>query len=303
MKLITSGTAHTDIDALACAIAYCELQNLKGNKSLAFLPGPLNATVPPDLFSKEDFSYEMELPSEWNSCVIVDMSDPAWLHPKIHPEKVLQVFDHHTGFEEYWQKKLGSNSVIRPIGAAATLIWLEWERSGLLDKMSVSTAKLLASAIVSNSLNFKAAITCEEDHRAYKDCRQRAALDDNWGKTYFKSCDLHILDGLMDALIKDSKMVMNGQGTINQLEMWDGRVLLRNSKAMEKVWGHLADLETKRPWAFLNLVSVSENTSYWLGTVPHKLSFEKTDYGSNVYKADSMLLRKEILRMLKMGGE
>src|SRR3989344_4504224 len=43
--IVTTGQPFTDIDALACAIAYTELLRLEGKDAEAVLPGPLNKSI------------------------------------------------------------------------------------------------------------------------------------------------------------------------------------------------------------------------------------------------------------------
>ena len=43
--IVTSGQPFTDIDALACTLAYTELLNLEGKNAFAVLPGPLNKSI------------------------------------------------------------------------------------------------------------------------------------------------------------------------------------------------------------------------------------------------------------------
>jgi len=55
--------------------------------------------------------------------VLVDVSDYQHFDPAVVLEQVVEVIDHHPGFENYWAQKLGSAADILPIGAAATLIF------------------------------------------------------------------------------------------------------------------------------------------------------------------------------------
>jgi nanoRNase/pAp phosphatase (c-di-AMP/oligoRNAs hydrolase) len=87
--------------------------------------------------------------------VIVDTSDHTFLSTHLDISRVIEIYDHHFGYEAYWQDLLGHDAHIEPIGAAATLIWEQWKKRAPIEQISTNTAKLLAYAIVSNTSNFQ----------------------------------------------------------------------------------------------------------------------------------------------------
>ena len=60
-KVITTGERFTDIDALACVIAYSELLEKQGGNTLVYLPGKLNHSVT-DTVKSWDYSFTDSLP-------------------------------------------------------------------------------------------------------------------------------------------------------------------------------------------------------------------------------------------------
>ena len=152
MKCVTSGSAYTDIDALACAIGYAELCGCD-----AVLPGKFNSTIP-QCVQDFGFKYLTGFRKDYDSFVIVDMSDPRYLPDCVSVDKVEMVFDHHLGFADFWQEKCQ----IESIGACATMIFELFKDV----KPSVKTANLLYTAIFANTLNFKAKVTTDRDLRA-----------------------------------------------------------------------------------------------------------------------------------------
>ena len=93
-----------DIDGLACAIAYAELLRLEGEDAAAVLCDPLNASVTPELRAIAK-NYQTT-PVSAKKYVIVDMSDTRCLQTFVPLEKVVEILDHHFGFEDYWYKRL-----------------------------------------------------------------------------------------------------------------------------------------------------------------------------------------------------
>ena len=120
-KLCVCGShRYTDIDQLACAVAYAELYDCA-----TFLPGPFNATIP-DSVRKWDFIISTTPPHGAEEFVLVDYSYPEVIPPEIPLDKITKVYDHHTEFEEYW----GPRGQIEFIGACATMIYELYEQGG-----------------------------------------------------------------------------------------------------------------------------------------------------------------------------
>src|SRR3989344_5793327 len=164
--VVISGQLYSDIDVLACAIAYSELLSKKGKESYAVLPGPLNKSVTNSVKSW-GLNFQKVPPDGEKKFVIVDMSNQEYIAEFVDENKVIEVFDHHEGFADYWRGKIGKKSRIEMIGACATLIWEEYKKAGLDKDISKVSANLLYTAIASNTLNFNADITNVRDRHAF----------------------------------------------------------------------------------------------------------------------------------------
>ena len=131
-KIITAGSSYLDIDAYACAVAMAELLRLKGENAIAYSNAPCNYSVVPSL--TREGQIERMLPSsvtEHAQYIIVDVSDPEFLKTSVPLDRVTAVYDHHVGFENYWEERIGNGAHIEFLGAAATLIYREWRAAGL----------------------------------------------------------------------------------------------------------------------------------------------------------------------------
>lgn len=162
MKIVTSGSKYIDIDAYAGIIAYSNLLRLKGIQAKAVSTAKLNESITSSLLelnTKLD-KYEEKEDDEF---IIIDVSNKDYFDEIVKESKIVEVIDHHTGFEEYWESKLGENSKIEFIGSVATLIVEDYEKENLLERMSKDIAILLMSAILDNTLNFQAKVTNERD--------------------------------------------------------------------------------------------------------------------------------------------
>jgi hypothetical protein len=122
--LITAGSTYLDIDAYACAVAMAELLRLQGVRAFAYSQAPCNYSVCGSLTAKGQILRELpaDVSEQEASYIIVDVSDPEFLKSSVPLERVVEVYDHHVGFEGYWRERIGDGAHIEFIGAAATLI-------------------------------------------------------------------------------------------------------------------------------------------------------------------------------------
>ena len=85
MKIVvTSGQPFTDIDALACAVAYAELLRLTKKDAVAILPGPLNKTIT-EKIRKWKLNYSTKPYSKNANYILVDISDPEYFAKFVKP--------------------------------------------------------------------------------------------------------------------------------------------------------------------------------------------------------------------------
>ena len=99
--IVTSGQPFTDIDALACTLAYTELLNLEGKNAFAVLPGPLNKSITEKIKSWNlDFLKKPE--SKNAKYILVDISDPNFFANFVKEKDVVEIFDHRYVFLYYY---------------------------------------------------------------------------------------------------------------------------------------------------------------------------------------------------------
>jgi len=292
--VVTSGQPFTDIDALACAVSYSELLRVEGKDSQAILPGPLNKTITKEIKSWK-LNYSTKSNSEDPNCVLVDISDPEYFANFVNEKNIVELFDHRYDFENYWKERLGKNSHIEMVGACATLIFEEFaERVNPL-KISRVSANLLSTAIISNTLNFKASVTKNRDINAYEKLKRFTNLPKDWVKIYFTDQDRETDLDIRNSLINDTK---NLEPIIGQLELWDSKsVILKHLSEIEE-----ALLSFGRPSWFLTAPSISEEKNYFYAKSPEiKNLLEKTigaKFNGDIGTTDKLWLRKEIFNKL-----
>lgn len=261
--IVTAGSLYTDIDACACSVAMCELLELKGERAATYFTAPCNYSVSKSLVSKGQL--QSELPEGFSvqasKYIIVDVSDPEYIKDRVPLDNVVEVYDHHTGFEKYWADRIGKNSHIEFIGAAATLIFREWKKADSVDKMTRSTARLLAAAILDNTLDLTSSNTTDEDMKAYKELCAIANIGDKWRAGYFSEVQKTVEADLKNALFNDIKIIRGSSVLppyLAQICVWNAERIL-NMLPQIRVWF----AERQGGW-MINIIDISRHCSYFV---------------------------------------
>ena len=282
---VTSGSAYTDIDALACAVALAELHNCS-----AVLPGTFNSTIPHSV-RKWDFKFSREFSEKYISFIIVDVSNPTYFPHHIKREQIVEVFDHHFGFQNYW----GNTGKIEPVGACATLIFELFK-----DKTpSATTANLLYTAIIANTLNFKASVTTPRDIAAFEKLKDFISLPENWVEKYYSEVENKVLEDLETSIKNDTKILGNGWA-VAQIELYNPSTLFGSSKFLDSLWNSMKE---HSHW-LLTLPSISEGKNYFVTNSwdIQKVLSEKVQSNWLGLRgvSDKLYLRKEILKITNL---
>lgn len=297
--VVTSGETFVDIDAVACAIAYAELLQLENKKVETVFPGTLNASITPSLVSL-GLPYLTRPSQSQSKYIVVDVSEPEFFAHFVTLDNVVEVYDHHPGFESYWVEKIGKNSHIESVGACATLIWEEFKKRGEDTNISAKSIQLLLAAIISNTLNFGAVITHERDHKAFEELSKKITLPENWIREYFLEQEQVIIANPIEAIVSDTKVIAFPQidlpVVIGQLELWDGANFLRNYEDQVQ----LALGKYSQPQSIINILCLSDRKSrFYTQNQTLKEVFTRVlgikfegDFGI----ADRLWLRKEMLK-------
>lgn len=298
--IITAGDGYTDIDVLACTVAYQQLLSLLSKSSQVVLTGELNESITP-LIRNLDFKYQREYdPQPDDSFVIMDISDFAHISNIVDQTKIIKLFDHHFGFEKYWQAKLGENCHIEHIGACATLIWEEFINMQKQDQIDETSAKLLYTAIVSNTLNFKAKVTSQRDMVAAKQIKELAKIGDDWIVKYYQEIEEQLIKGLNQLLpntINDSN-INHKIYTLGQIELWNAQNILKNfsKQLIQSLSSHTADYKV------FSIVSISEDKNYLLTDDLNSQEFFEAllhvKFKNNIAETSKLILRKEMKKLL-----
>ena len=296
MIVVTSGSKYIDIDAYASCIAYANLLNLKGKEAKAVSSAKTNESIPSSLLNL-NIGLDYYEPSKEDEFVIIDVSNKAYFDKIVNEDKIIEVIDHHVGYEEYWKNKLQDKSKIEFLGSVATLIVELYEKEGLMHKITKELAMLLISAILDNTLNLKAKVTSKRDITVYEKL-ERIIQDKKYPEKYFLECQSKINKDLKLAIENDTKVEYVSQilpPIFSQLTIWDKEVVLREKDLLYTVLNNMGD-----KW-MLNLICLKDGKSYLIAQdleVQKNLEklFHKT-FKVDMMELDNVWLRKEIMKI------
>jgi len=165
--------------------------------------------------------------------------------------------------------------------------------------MTETSAKLLLSGILDNTLNFKAKVTTDRDHRAYASLAAHARIQNDYPSQYFTECQQTILADARTSITNDVKVLKfktyPAKLAIGQLVIWDAADVAKSHlQIIQEVMGKIS------PKWFMNLVSVGEGSSYFIATDPAiqqwLSSLLGVQFKGPTAKANRLWLRKEIIK-------
>lgn len=296
MLVVTSGSRYIDIDAYASCIAYRELLKLKGIPAKAISTAKTNESITKSLGQFDVKLDELEKSQE-DEYIVIDVSNLEYFDPIIKENHIIEVIDHHTGFESYWREKLGEKADIEFIGAVATKIVERYEQENLLNKMKKEIAYLLMSAILDNTLNFKAKITTSRDKMAYQKLEKITGNESNYHEKYFLECQQEMEKNLVQAIQNDTKLEHVNEiipYVFGQLTVWDKNNILENKNMVVKTLREFGE-----DW-MMNLICLKDEKSYILAENEGvKERIEKlmgSKFKENIMILPEVWLRKEITK-------
>lgn len=294
MIIITTGKKYIDIDGYASSIAYRELLRMQGKKAKFISTATANYSVTKSLL-KLSFRLDKHQIASSDEFIIIDLSNKSFFEDFVDENKIIELIDHHDGFEEYWKNILKEKAIIEPIGSVATIITEKYEQLNLLDKMDKDVAKLLMAAILDNTLNFTAKITKERDKVAYSKL-EKISLDPEFKAKYFGEVQSIIEKDLNNAIVNDLKIeeIKGLPKALGQLTIYDMGLLKEKLEMIKEIMENHAE-----KW-LINIICLKDKKSYIICSdeqVAHdieKLFNKKAN--DNIVELETTILRKEIIK-------
>lgn len=295
--VITSGRKYIDIDAYAGMFAYKKLLQSLGYEVYVTTTAILNESIPESIQSlgfKFD-EVDLSLPTKY---IVLDVSHPEFIDTFVSEKDIIEIIDHHTGYEDYWKEK-GVKAHIEFIGSIATIIFEIFQNQKKEDLLSVDLCKLLIAAILDNTLNLKSSITTTRDRMAYQQLLSLAHLDDSFRESYFQDCYSDLEDGLEEYLKNDTKIEKVSSylpEVFGQLIVLDKADIVRNLDRVRQAFSPYEE------W-MLNIISLRDGKSYlFFGSNSAKEKLESLFSliaEEQFLELEQCMLRKEIMKLAR----
>lgn len=295
--IITSGRKYIDIDAYASMIAYRELLKAEGNPNVtASTTARLNQSVPPLILNLK-YSFDDSAAADDSKFILLDVSNPDFFDERIKTENVIEIIDHHSGFEKYWTDFPNINTEIEFIGSVCTIIYEKIVHENHTEILDTDLCKLLIAGILDNTLNLKSSITTERDRVAYNELLKIGNVPSGFYAEYFSACEAEIMKDFTKAIKDDLKIEKAGDlpEVIGQMI-----VLNLNSFNLDEIKKVFAEY----PEWMMNVISLEDGKSYIYfggGDVKQRLEkiFDIEAMQEDLLVLDKFLLRKQIMKMAR----
>lgn len=299
MIIVTAGNKYIDIDAYASGIAYAKLLNSLGKDAIFVSTATINSSVC-DLIRDLEFKIVTEYkPKKSDKFIIVDLSNPDFFDKIVNKNNIIEIVDHHTGFEKYWSDTSVDHN-IDFIGSVATIIYEKFIKCGKVDLLTPNLCKLLIAAILDNTLNLKSDITSQRDIDAYKSLQDFGNLTKEFDAQYFESCQSQINNDIISAIEKDIKIEYVSDKlpkVFGQLTIYNIDPILEKQKDIENLFNSI-----NNEW-LLNLICIKDGKSYILSSDKQsqkKLSkLLNSKFVNNILTLQKFKLRKEIMKIAR----
>ena len=293
-NIITSGRKYIDIDAYASMIAYRELLKvISDNNIIASTTAILNQSVPPLILNLR-YSLDRSTDNENNEYILLDVSNPDFFDKQVKSSKIVEIIDHHTGFEQYWAKYPNIKTQIEFIGSVCTLVYEKIIQSRHVEILDTDLCKLLVAGILDNTLNLKTSITTDRDRSAYNELLRLGKVPEDFYKEYFSACEAEITKDFEKAIKDDLKI--EKAGTLPEVI---GQMIVLNLDNFDQE--KMNEIFAAYPEWMMNVILLEEGKSYiYFGgdSIRQRLEhlFDKKCGSDNLLVLDKFLLRKQIMK-------
>lgn len=241
------------------------------------------------------YTLDKPVDTEKAKFVLLDVSNPDFFDIFVDPNRIIEVVDHHPGYEEYWRQNKAVKSQIEVIGAVCTQVYERFVEADKADLLDQDLCKLLIAGILDNTINLRSKITTERDKKAYTVLKKLGGLTDDFGREYFRACESEQMQDLKTAIIDDMKT----EWVSPLLPEAIGQIILFNrDRITEELLNEVFANFDK--W-MINIISLEDGRSYLYCDSKETQSgleklFDTKSNHENLVVLNDFILRKEILK-------
>lgn len=302
-KVVLAWNSWLDIDAYACIIGLYEIMKLKWENVEAFIP-EWKAVSITETLKNLPLNINLTQNIENSDLFLVDVSWKDFLEKVCgyNLENIKKIYDHHFESYDFWKNKLWENAKIEEIWACASIIVELAIEEWVFDKLSESAKLLLASAILSHTMDFKYEdIITNRDILAYENLKKDLPeLDEEFIKKYFIEVSESAIKDLIETLKNDFKIVnLNWDNfSISQLEIWNQKDFIKSNKQLIL---DLINLNNSNH-SFYLWISIEEWKTYFISNnLDTKELLNKVlwiNFEDNIWIYEKIIIRKEVIKKI-----
>lgn len=301
-NILVTAYTNPDLDGTACAIAYAEFLQKKDIDAVAGVFGIPHREAQ---FVFKHFSIPSPVNAEkviikQTKVIIVDSSDLNGISPKINPLQVIEVIDHRKVHEA--DKFPNAKIQIELVGSCATLIAEKFYQEKI--NISKTSAALLYSAIISNTVNFRNKVTTNRDKEIALWLQGKIDVSDNYAHLMFvdkskfsKPLKEVFLDDFAFFNFSDKKT------GIAQLEIVNVESFIETNLDEIKKVLHEIKQEKSMDMIFLTCIDTEKgcNELVAIDQATEKLLDQTlfVSFHNGIAKRNKIIMRKEIVPLLK----
>lgn len=304
IKTLVTSYSNPDLDGSACSFAYAEF--LKKSSNINVIAGIFGKIHREALFVFNKFSIPKMQDAdklrnlENYNFVLVDASDLKGISRRVIPNKVIEVIDHRKINDSYMFQN--SKVQIELVGSAATLIAEKFYNEKI--DISKESSVLLYSAIISNTINFKANVTTDRDRNMASFLKSKLDLPKDYAHDmfYFKS---RFSTSLKETIIHDFAYFSFSDKSIGiaQLEIVDvDKFIKENLSELNSILKNLKE-DRKFDFIFLSCIDIESGFNVFLVIDDNSKSLVEDSlsvkFDNNLCKRPGIIMRKEITPKLK----
>ncbi|WP_407269866.1 manganese-dependent inorganic pyrophosphatase [Radiobacillus sp. PE A8.2] len=233
-KVLVFGHKNPDTDTISSAIAYAELKKRLGYEAEAVRLGEVSGETQfaLDYFKIDQPRFVSAVANEVEQVILVDHNEKQQSAEDIDQVQVIEVIDHHriANFETsdplYYRAE--------PVGCTATILNKLYKEHNV--QISKSTAGLMLSAIISDTLLFKSPTCTDEDVKAAKELAAIADVDaEQYGLEMLKAGTDFSDTSIKELISLDAKQFNMGAHLVEvaQVNTVDTEDILKNKAELE----------------------------------------------------------------------
>ena len=300
--ILVTSYIDPDLDGTAGALAYAEYLNKTSREAVACFLGlkQIEADYVLKRFNiKEPITIEDA--KDFQQIILVDASHLSFFEGKIQVERVIEVIDHRKVNEA--EKFINAKVQIELVGSACTLVAEKFMENKIT--VSKESAILMASAIISNTLNFQSNNVTDRDKIAYEWLNKIAGLGDMYWRELFLAKSDVSGEKLNERIVSDfANFTIGGKEFgIAQIEMIGARELVdKRQGEIENILNRIK-LEMKLDYVFINILELENHEKFIIAMDQDiKDLLEKVLSGNfvgNFMIDKKKIMRKQAVSMLK----